>query len=211
LHASATGQSVALLQPHVPLTHTPPASAVTQLEHMPPARPQVVAASPGSHVVPLQQTPLQVWVDEHVVVHAPVATSHASPTGQWLDELHPASPESCVPVSFPPPSLASLWLASLASPWLASLASAAVASGAAESLASGSVPSLVASASGPPSGVAPSASTPASISDRSKLTSSSQPIVVQAAPTRPVSSTKARVRCVIPSSAEERSVVVPSA
>ena len=31
----------------------------------------MVAASPGSHVVPLQQTPLQVWVDEHVAKARP--------------------------------------------------------------------------------------------------------------------------------------------
>jgi hypothetical protein len=82
LHASPTGQFASVLHPHVPLTHAAPASPATQLAHMPPASPHIVAASPGSHVVPLQQTPLHSCVVEQVVVHSPVAVLHASPKGQ---------------------------------------------------------------------------------------------------------------------------------
>jgi hypothetical protein len=93
------GQSLALLQPQVPLplpasTHAVPASLVAQVPHIAWTAPQAMAVSGFAQVLPLQQVPLQSDEPEQVVVHAPVVVLHASPVGQLLGPVQPASAAS---------------------------------------------------------------------------------------------------------------------
>jgi hypothetical protein len=77
-HASSAGQSDVLVQPHVPLErHAVPDILPSQDAHIAPVTPQAISVSPGAHVPALQHPPLQGRVDEHELVQAWVAVSHA--------------------------------------------------------------------------------------------------------------------------------------
>lgn len=90
-HASPCGQSLATLQPQLPVDamHAAPASPAAQLLHIVPAAPHAVLVSGEVQVVPLQQVPLHGWLDEHCAVHAWVTASQAWPTAQSLDPVQP--------------------------------------------------------------------------------------------------------------------------
>jgi hypothetical protein len=90
LHACPVGQSDDVLHPQVSFDrHT--GVLPEQIAQVPlvPHAPFVV---PPTHVVPLQQPPLQGAVAEHVVTHAWVVVSHAIPEPQSVAELHPHVP-----------------------------------------------------------------------------------------------------------------------
>lgn len=77
-HASSVGQSVATVQPHLPLDrHESPELPPTHETQAAPVSPHAACVLPVAHVVPLQHPPLHGWVAEQVVVHAPVVVSHA--------------------------------------------------------------------------------------------------------------------------------------
>ena len=103
--AQSLGPSHPQLPPLAPLMHDGPASPVAHDAHMLPFWPQALFDCVMSQVVPLQQAPLHAWLAEQVVLQAPVAVLHASPTGHPLAEVHPAStlvsgmPESTVTTS----------------------------------------------------------------------------------------------------------------
>jgi hypothetical protein len=76
--ASPVGQSVSAVHPHLPLgRHAVPMELPTQDVHAKPVDPHSAWAVPGAQRPALQQPPLQGWLEEHVVVHACVVTSHA--------------------------------------------------------------------------------------------------------------------------------------
>ncbi len=192
LHDSLTGQSVGPLHPHAPtgpepeITHAEPTVVLpAQLVHVVPAAPHSVCDSVVSHVplvAALQQVPLQGWLDEHDEVQRWVARSHAWPTAQPLDAEQPASP---APVSTPVSNAASPESVVAASP-------ASV----------GSVESVPESAGGGCPSVAPStepSSVPPSegMRERSKLTSSSHPVVAKPAKAKTPTRSSARFRSVI--------------
>jgi hypothetical protein len=191
-HAIPTGQSLALAHPHAPLTHAAPASAATQFWQMLPLAPHAVAVSGAAQVVPVQQTPLHGWVWLQAVTHPWLEVSHACPVGHWLVAVHPASGTkvSAAPVS-----------PITSAPVSATLESLASSPGRVEStaLSPGALPSTPIGPSAPAS-----SPDPASMSDRSKLTSSSHPVVVKAAITSAATRSKARLRSVIPSSERVR-------
>ena len=93
-HAIPWAQSAAVLQPHevALLMHAEPALAATHVAHVPPTLPHEIAAVLlAAHVPALQHVPLHARPVAQVVLHVPVAVSHASPTGHWLDAVHPPS------------------------------------------------------------------------------------------------------------------------
>jgi hypothetical protein len=106
LHASPAGQSVATLQPHVPLdSHAEPLALPTQLVHEP-LTPQAPGALPGAHVPPLQQPPLHaVCPAPHAVLHVCVVVLQALPVGQSVAALQPhvgvAPVSHTCPIGFP--------------------------------------------------------------------------------------------------------------
>ena len=70
-HASPLGQSLALVQPHVPLERQAvPEGLVAHDAQAAPVAPHAAFAVPGAHVPALQQPPLQGWLDEQTVVQA---------------------------------------------------------------------------------------------------------------------------------------------
>jgi hypothetical protein len=111
--ASFAAQSVATVQPHVPPgRHAVPVEEAAHESHIPPEAPHADCEVPTSHVPALQQPPWQSCVDEHALVHACVARSHALPTGQSAGDAQPegASDEQVVQASAPePPSLLESW------------------------------------------------------------------------------------------------------
>ncbi len=192
-HAWFAGQSVGPLQPHAPagpapeMTHAEPAALPTQVVHT--AAPEALHAVCDSvatqvpFVEALQHVPLHGWLDEHAVVHTWVPRSHAWPTAHPLEAEQPASPG---PVSTPVSNGASP-----ASARAASLASAASA-GSVASVPASSCDGLSVEAS-----TEPSASVPPSMSERSKLTRSSHPVVAKPATAKTPTSSSARFRSVI--------------
>jgi hypothetical protein len=91
-HASLTGQSLASAHPQAPAArHWVPASLSAQEPHIAPRAPHAVCSFPVVHTPALQQPPLQAWLPEQMVVHAPVEKSHASPEGQSVADAQPAS------------------------------------------------------------------------------------------------------------------------
>ena len=111
--ASFAAQSVATVQPQLPLgKHAVPIEEPAHELHIPPEAPHADCEVPTSHVPALQQPPLQSCVDEHALVHACVASSHALPTGQSAGDVQPggASGGQVLQASVPePPSLLESW------------------------------------------------------------------------------------------------------
>jgi hypothetical protein len=193
--ASPCAQSPATLHPQWPVAvmqAPPPPSTATQLVHIVPTTPHALAVSGEAQVVPLQQVPLHASVAEQALEHVCVVVLHACPEGQPLGPVQPASA-----ASGPPSVLVSGWFgfASVASS-PASTPPSLASGGTVESVpVSDTGPSVGTDVSAPPS----SGGVPPSMSDRSKLTMSSQPIVVHAMSVTSVANTReARFRIFIP-------------
>jgi hypothetical protein len=109
--ASPVAQSLVRVQPHArPLpeaTQALPAPASAHDVHIVPRLPHAACAVPAAHDVPLQQPPLHGCVAEHVVLHVPPSTSHASPIGQADAEAHPESTVASIVASRLPSRVAS--------------------------------------------------------------------------------------------------------
>jgi hypothetical protein len=173
--------------PEPAITHAEPWTTFpAQLAHVAPAAPQALWVSVVWHVpldAALQQVPLQGWLDEHDAVHVWFPRSHAWPTGQPLDAEHPASP---IPVSTPVSTAESLESGAAASP---------ASPGTVESTPESTT--TLPSALDTTSSVDASAEVPPSISERSKLTRSSHPVVAKPATAKTPTSSSARFRSVI--------------
>jgi len=86
--------------------HVAPAGQVAVQLVQTPLAPHAVAEVPAEQVPPVaaeQQPPLHVWVEEHAVVHAPVAVSQACPAGQSVATAQPHLPlaRHAVPEALP--------------------------------------------------------------------------------------------------------------
>ena len=168
----------------------PPPSAARQLVHIVPETPHAFALSGEAQVAPLQQVPLHASVAEQVLEQTWIAVLHACPEGQLLGPVQPASAASG-PASVP---VSDCWVASSPVSLPESLASGmTVESGPASGVTCPSPGTEVSPAEPSSSG------NPPSMSDRSKLTMSSQPVVMHARSVTSVANTReARFRIFIP-------------